>query len=109
LGDFYCDEALSGRAAIQKVAETEGVLAFRHTRPHWTTHIVVVPKRHIASLTALSAADDALVLELLGVVREVAGMVEAEQGGAHVVTNVGKYQDSKHLHFHVYAGEVLQG
>ena len=109
MGDFYCDEALSGRTPIDRVAETEHVLAFRHTRPHWRTHIVVVPKRHIASLTALSAADDALVLELLRVVREVAAVVEADEGGAHVVTNLGTYQDSKHLHFHVYGGDMVQG
>jgi len=46
------------------------------------------------------------LLDLLRVVREVAATVENAQGGAHVVTNLGKYQDSKHLHFHVGAGEV---
>ena len=47
-----------------------------------------------------------LLLELLRVVSDIAAVVEREQGGAHVVTNLGKYQESKHLHFHVGAGEV---
>ena len=69
-------------------------------------HIVVVPKQHIPSLTTLGADDEPLLLELLRVVSDIAAVVEREQGGAHVVTNLGKYQESKHLHFHVGAGEV---
>jgi histidine triad (HIT) family protein len=37
----------------------------------------------------------------------VAEQVTAEHGGCHVVTNIGKYQDSKHLHFHIGSGERL--
>ena len=85
------------------VQETETVLAFHHTRPHWRVHIVVVPRRHVASLTTLQAEDEPLLMDLLRVVRDVAAMVEREAGGAHVVTNLGKYQDSKHVHFHVGA------
>jgi histidine triad (HIT) family protein len=36
-------------------------------------------------------------------VKAVAAMLVAEHGGAHVVTNLGKYQDSKHFHVHVGA------
>lgn len=104
--DFYCDELLSGRTPVRTVIETENVIAFHHTRPSWPAHIVVTSRRHVESLLTL-ADDDALLLELLDVVRQVAAMVSAEQGGAHVTTNVGKFQDSKHLHWHVYAGERL--
>lgn len=104
--DFYCDEALSGKTPVRIVRETGKVLAFHHTRPHWAVHIVVVPKQHIPSLTTLGAEDEPLLLELLRVVSDIAAVVEREQGGAHVVTNLGKYQESKHLHFHVGAGEV---
>ena len=104
--DFYCDEALSGKTPVRIVQETDRVLAFHHTRPHWAVHIVVVPKRHIPSLTNIGPDDEPLLTELLRVVRDVAAMVELEQGGAHVVTNLGKYQESKHLHFHVGAGDI---
>ena len=33
--DFYCDEVLSGRTPVNKVLETENVLAYHHTRPFW--------------------------------------------------------------------------
>lgn len=103
--DFYCDEVLSGRTPVRIVRETDNVLAYHHTRPFWPTHIVVIPKRHISSLLTLEATDDELLLEMLGVVREVAAEVMAEQGACRVLTNLGRYQDSKHLHWHVSSGE----
>lgn len=103
--DFYCDEVLSGRTPVRIVRETDNVLAYHHTRPFWPAHIVVIPKRHISSLLTLD--EDALLLELISVVRNVAETVLAERGACRVVTNLGKYQESKHLHWHVCAGERL--
>ena len=103
--DFYCDEVLSGRTAVEIVTETTNVLAYHHTRPFWETHIVVIPKTHVASLLTV---DNELVIELLDVVKQVAANVVAEKGAARVLTNLGAYQDSKHLHFHVNSGELLQ-
>ncbi len=88
------------------VHESDLVLAFQHTRPSYDTHIVVVPKPHIESLTSLTEADEPAVRELLKVVREVARTVEISEGGARVTTNVGRYQESKHLHVHVVSGRV---
>lgn len=105
--DFYCDEVLSGRTPVRKVVETENVIAFHHTRPSWPAHIVVTSRRHIESLVSLTRHDDVLLNELFDVIRQVADFVNAEQGGAHVVTNIGKYQDSKHIHWHVYGGDKL--
>ncbi|HEX5598660.1 MAG TPA: HIT domain-containing protein [Micromonosporaceae bacterium] len=102
--DFYCDEALSGRTKVTVVMETEDVLAFEHTRPFWPVHIVVVPKRHVPSLVDLGDADEDLLHRVLAVVRQVAARVEQEQGACRVLTNLGRYQDSKHLHFHVCSG-----
>jgi histidine triad (HIT) family protein len=106
--DFYCDEALSGKTPIDVVVETDDVLAFHHTRPFWPVHIVVVPKRHVPSLTNLGGFDESIVHKVLAVVRRVAADVEAEHGAARVLTNLGAYQDSKHLHFHVSSGDPLR-
>ena len=103
--DFYCDEVLSGRTAVEKVVETDDVLAFHHTRPYWPVHIVVIPKRHIGSLLDLKREDDPLLLELLSVVKAVAAQVVVEHGGCRIVTNLGRYQDSQHLHWHIGAGK----
>jgi len=106
--DFYCDNVLSGKIEVDKVHETENVIAYHHTNPFWQTHIVVIPKRHISSLLTLESSDDAVFLELFEVIRKVADSVVAEKGAARVLTNLGEYQDSKHLHFHVYSGDRVQ-
>jgi histidine triad (HIT) family protein len=103
--DFYCDEVFSGKTPVEKVLETDNVLAYHHTRPFWETHIVVVPKTHVDSLLTV---DNDLLIELLEVVKKVAAKVLAEKGAARVLTNLGEYQDSKHLHFHVYSGETIR-
>jgi len=102
--DFYCREAISGRTAVDKLLESDDLLAFRHTKPKWETHIVVVPKRHVTSLVDATLSDDELV-GLLRAVRQIASSVLAEKGECRVVTNLGRYQDSRHLHWHVTAGE----
>ena len=105
--DFYCDEVLSGKTLVERVLETERVLAFQHTRPAYVVHIVVIPKLHIPSLVDFAPGDDALMLELLGVVREVAAQVLVSHGAVRVITNLGEYQESKHLHWHVVSGARL--
>src|SRR5437870_4927835 len=103
--DFYCDQVLTGKMEVEKVFETDNVLAYHHTRPFWETHIVVIPKTHVGSLLTLD--DNALLVELFDVVKKVATMVVEEKGAARVVTNLGDYQDSKHLHFHVNSGDPV--
>lgn len=106
--DFYCDEVLSGRTEVRKVRETDNILAYHHTRPFWPVHIVVIPKRHVSPLLTLEDADASLLLELIATIREVAAEVVKDHGACRVLTNLGKYQDSKHLHWHVSFGEPLQ-
>ena len=106
--DFYCENVISGAIEVDVVHETAAVLAYHHTRPFWETHIVVIPKRHISSLLTLTEADDPILLELFEVIRLVAAEVVKQKGAARVLTNLGKYQDSKHLHFHIYSGERVK-
>jgi len=105
--DFYCDEVFSGRTPVEKVFETDNVLAYYHTKPFWSVHIVVVPKKHIESI--LTIENDSLVLEILDVIKKVADKVNKENGNCRILTNLGEYQDSKHLHFHVCSGDVFLG
>lgn len=92
---------------MQKEYESDSVLAFHHTRPLYPVHIVVIPKRHISSLLSLTPDDNAIFLEMFDVIKSIASTVEKEHGAARVLTNIGNYQDSKHLHFHIHSGEPL--
>lgn len=106
--DFYCDVALKDTSSLKKEYESENVIAYHHTRPHYPVHIVVVPKKHIPSFTDRSDDDEAIIQEMLRVIKTVAKKVEDEQGAARISTNLGKYQDSKHLHFHISSGVALK-
>ena len=107
--DFYCDVAIPRALPLKVVHEDELVLAYHHTRPFWEVHVVAVPKRHLSSFTTVTAEDEADVRALLAVVQRIARQVEQEHGAAAVLTNLGRYQDSKHLHVHVHSGAQVQG
>jgi histidine triad (HIT) family protein len=102
--DFYCDQVLSGRVTVERIVETDHVLAFHHTQPYWPVHIVVIPRRHIASLAALEPADLAIVQNMLAVAADLCRRVTAEHGGCRLSTNSGTYQTTKHLHFYIHYG-----
>lgn len=100
--DFYCDEVFSGKTKVKVVVETKNVLAFHHTKPYYPIHIVVTPKKHISSLLELD--NNEIALELIGVLKSIAGEVNKKHASCRIVTNLGEYQDSKHLHFHIIHG-----
>ncbi|MFD2442646.1 HIT domain-containing protein [Bacillus sp. CGMCC 1.16607] len=106
--DFYCDEVLSGKTKVSKVWETENVLAYHHTKPFYPVHIIAIPKKHIPSFITLEESDNELLLELLGVIKKVAALVTESNGACRIITNLGKYQDSKHLHWHIVSGKPLE-
>ncbi len=51
---------------------------------------------------------EALLAKLMTVVRQLAAQVTEKHGACRVLTNLGDYQDSKHLHFHVCSGDPLR-
>lgn len=106
--DFYCDEVLSGKTPVNKVLETENVLAYHHTRPFWKVHIVVIPKKHISSLISLEESDNSLLIEIFGVIKRIASQIVTEHDACRVLTNLGSYQESKHLHWHINTGKQLR-
>lgn len=106
MGDWYCDEVLSGVRPIGVIEDTPSVLAFHHTRPSYDrVHVVVIPKAHVPSL--LSSEADSVLPDLLSVVRSVAASVLEEEGACRVVTNLGRYQESAHLHWHIVSGDRI--
>lgn len=52
--------------------------------------------------------DTSLLLELLDVVKKVAAEMVTEHGACRIMTNLGRYQDSKHLHWHVIYGKQIR-
>lgn len=106
--DFYCDEVMSGKTDVDKVFETDNVLAYYHTRPFYQVHIVAIPKKHIPSLTNIDDSDQGILFELIEVIQKVAAEVEEKYGACRVITNLGDYQESKHLHWHIVSGNKIR-
>ena len=90
------------------VYEDERCLAFRDVAPQAPTHVLVIPKRPIASLAELADSDADLAGHLLLVLRSLAGQLGLT-GGYRIVANCGPDagQSVDHLHFHLLGGRSL--
>jgi histidine triad (HIT) family protein len=106
--DMFCEDVISKKVPVEVIKETDSVLAFRHTKPRWKTHIVVTPKKHFESLIDLAnSSDDILVKDLLSVSAEVAESIKNSEGGCVISTSVGSDQYSKHFHVDIHHGEDM--
>jgi histidine triad (HIT) family protein len=100
---------IRGEFGTEFVAANETAVAFRDIHPHAPTHILVVPRRHIASLNDLLPGDRKLAADLLGLAADVARQAGIVESGYRVLTNNGPDagQTVFHLHFHVLGGRPL--
>jgi histidine triad (HIT) family protein len=100
---LFC-RIVRGEIPAQRVAESATALAFRDINPQAPTHVLVIPKRHVASLA--EATDAAELGAVFALAREVAAAEGLADDGYRVVSNVGAGagQTVFHLHVHVLGG-----
>lgn len=105
-GCIFCRIA-SGEIPAARVAESDAAVAFRDLNPQAPVHVLVVPRRHVASLADAAEGDELGALLLLA--REVARLEGIADSGYRVVTNSGADagQTVHHLHLHVLGGRAL--
>jgi len=91
------------------VYEDELCLAFRDIQPQAPVHVLVIPKREIASLDAIADEDAPLLGHLWLVIRQLAAELQLSHG-YRVVVNCGRDggQAVDHLHFHLLGGRALK-
>ncbi len=97
----------AGTIPASIVAENDHALAFRDLHPQAPVHVLVIPRRHVASLAAADRPDElGALLALAAAVAKAAGLAES---GYRVVTNVGDDggQTVHHLHLHVLGGRPM--
>jgi histidine triad (HIT) family protein len=89
------------------VLADDQVVVFRDISPKAPTHLLAIPRRHIASIAELTDADGELLADLFGALRKVAA--DAGVSSYRIVTNVGADagQSVFHLHFHLLAGRTM--
>jgi len=89
--------------------EDDRCLAFRDVAPQAPTHVLVIPKKEIASPANLEDADAALIAHIYLVIRNLARQLGLDDG-YRVVVNSGRDggQSVDHLHFHLLGGRQLK-
>lgn len=91
------------------VYEDDQCLAFRDIAPQSPTHVLVVPKRAITSVDAISDADADLIAHLWIVIRDLARKLGVSNGYRVVVNNGAEAgQSVDHLHFHLLGGRPMR-
>ncbi len=99
---------LDGEIPADIVYENEYCIAFRDVDPQAPVHVLVIPRKEIVSVAALTAEDEWLAGKLLMAVRDVANQLQLDEG-YRVVANCGQQggQSVDHLHFHILGGRQL--
>ena len=105
---LFCKIA-AGEIPSAKVYEDEHIVAFRDIAPKAPVHILLIPKKHLASLAEAGPDDAALLGKMQLLARQLAEKEGVAESGFRVLTNSGPNsgQEVAHLHYHLLGGEPL--
>ena len=104
---LFC-KIIAGEIPSAKVYENDAVFAFRDIQPQAPVHVLIVPKKHIASVGEVTPENSGIVRRVMEAIPEVAKALGL-RNGYRVITNVGEdgSQSVRHLHFHLLGGAKL--
>ena len=89
---------------VDRLAETETLIAFFHPQPAYRFHVVIVPKASYPTLEDLPPTDSAFLGDLFATTQSLVKRFDLNEGGYRLIVNGGTYQDFPHLHFHLVSG-----
>jgi len=100
---------MEGEIPADKVYEDDQVVAFRDLNPQAPVHLLVIPCRHVVSLSEASEGDEGLLGHICFVAAQLAEQEGLAKSGYRVVVNSGpdSGQAVGHLHFHVLGGRKM--
>lgn len=96
----------AGLLPVEKVRETDKVIAFVHPKPHWEHHILIVPKKAIKSLADVQADELSYINEVFTIAQEIVRDNGWQETDYTLITNGGSRQEVAQLHFHLASGSV---
>jgi len=105
---IFC-KIVNGDIPTDKVYENDFVLAFRDLSPQAPEHLLIIPKKHIATLNDFSADDAQIFGEMGQAAKAVAKELGVDENGYRVVINCNQDggQTVFHTHMHFLAGRSL--
>lgn len=105
---LFC-EIVAGRQPARIVHQDERLVAFHDIHPMAPTHLLVVPRRHVASLLDAQEQDDALIGSLVRTARDLAVRQGFAEDGFRLVFNTGPDAGYSvfHIHLHLLGGRPL--
>jgi histidine triad (HIT) family protein len=109
MADNIFSKIIAKQIPAKIVHEDDRVLAFRDVNPQAPIHILIVPKKDLANLGAVTASDEALLGHLLTVAAEVARKEGVDGSGYRLVINKGPHagESVPHLHVHLLGGRAM--
>jgi histidine triad (HIT) family protein len=105
---LFC-KIVAGDIPAARVYEDERVLGFRDINPQAPTHVLLIPKRHIATLNDLQAEDAELIGRLYLAAKQVAADEGIAEAGYRTLFNCNRAggQEVYHLHLHLLGGRQM--
>ena len=102
---LFC-KIIAGEIPSKKLYEDDKILAFYDISPQAPVHFLVIPKKHIGSVSEITADNSALIARCFEVIAQLAAEDEELKNGYRVISNCGPNagQTVHHLHFHVLGG-----
>ena len=102
---LFC-KIVAGEIPAERVLEKDDVIAFRDINPQAPVHLLVIPKKHIATLDDLAPEETELGGNLLRAASEAAAAAGLAEKGYRTVINCGRDagQEVFHIHLHVLGG-----
>ncbi len=106
---LFC-RIIAGKIPSQRVYEDDHVLAIRDINPQAPVHVLLMPKRHIASVLDAADGDAGLLGRIVLAAAQVARQEGVAQRGFRLLTNTGPDggQAVAHLHYHLLGGRPME-
>lgn len=107
-GCLFC-RIVAGELPATTLHEDDLVIAIRDIAPRAPTHVLLIPRDHIASAADLTEADGPLLGRSFAVAAALARSLGLEADGYRLVSNVGRWggQSVDHLHVHLMGGRAF--
>ena len=105
---LFC-KIVAGEIPADIIYESDTAIAFRDINPQAPTHVLVIPRKHIATINDIEPEDQAIVGSLYTAAKEIAAAEGIEEVGYRAVMNCneGAGQSVFHIHLHVLGGRAL--